>query len=143
MEAANRAVELARQSASAHVALVTAYWLTCQPDRIRVEAEAITAINPNDAGALGLIGTSLIYAGDLENGRRFAEKAIELAGPASPSFWWSAIGDYHYSKGEYAEALELFRKDYTESNWVDHMSSLLSFRIWGASRRLGLKSPQR
>ena len=52
------------------------------------------AINPNDVGALGLIGTGLIYAGDPENGRRFAEKAIERAGPAALSFWWGAIGDH-------------------------------------------------
>jgi adenylate cyclase len=120
-EAANRAVELARQSASAHMSLFAAYWLTCQLERMRVEAETILAINPNDPGALGFIGTGLIYAGDPENGRRLAEKAIELAGPAAPSFWWGAIGDYHYAKGEYADALELFRKDYTESSWVDHM----------------------
>jgi tetratricopeptide (TPR) repeat protein len=121
IEAANRAIELARQSASAHLSLFSAYWLTCQPERMRVEAEMILAINPNDPGALGLIGTGLIYAGETDYGRQFVEKAIALAGPAAPSFWWGAIGDYHYQKGEYAEALEIFRKDYTESSWVDHM----------------------
>jgi adenylate cyclase len=40
VEAANRAVELARQSATAHVTLFAAYWLTCQPERMRVEERA-------------------------------------------------------------------------------------------------------
>jgi adenylate cyclase len=131
MEAANRAVELARPSASAHLALFGAYWLTCQPERMRVEAETILAINPNDPSALGFIGTGLIYAGEADYGRPFAEKAIALAGPAAPSFWWGAIGDYHYGKGEYAKALELFRKDYTESSWVDHMRLIAALPYLG------------
>jgi class 3 adenylate cyclase/TolB-like protein len=104
VEAANRSVELARQSASAHLALFGAYWLTCQPERMHVEAELVLAINSNDPGALGFIGTGLIYAGEADYGRQFVEKAIALAGPAAPSFWWGAVGDYHYQKGEYAEA---------------------------------------
>jgi tetratricopeptide (TPR) repeat protein len=101
--------------------LFGAYWLTCQPERMRVEAEQVLAINPNDRGALGFIGTGLIYAGEADQGGQYVEKAIALAGPGAPTFWWGAIGDYHYQKGEYAEALDIFRKDYTESNWVDHM----------------------
>jgi adenylate cyclase len=103
------------------MSLYLAYWLTCQPQRMHVEADTILAINPNDPSALGFTGTGLIYAGERDYGRQFVEKAIELAGPAAPTFWWGALGDYHYAKGEYAEALELFRKDYTDSYWVDHM----------------------
>ena len=49
-DAANRGVELARQSASAHLVLFGAYWLTCHPERMRVEAELVLSINPNDSG---------------------------------------------------------------------------------------------
>ena len=41
IETSNRAVELAPQSAPAHMSLFTAYWATCQPERMRVEAERI------------------------------------------------------------------------------------------------------
>ena len=119
VEAANRAVELGPQSVPAHVSLFHAYWLTCQPDRMRVEAETIHAINPNNAAALLPTGYGLIMAGDEEYGRKLAEKALALAGPAAPNWWWGAIGDYHYRRGEYAEALEAFRKAYYESNWMD------------------------
>jgi hypothetical protein len=88
VEAANRGIELARQSASAHLVLFGAYWLTCRPERMRVEAEQLLAINPNDPGALGFIGTGLIYAGEADQGRQFVEKAIALAGPGAPTFWW-------------------------------------------------------
>jgi adenylate cyclase len=124
VEAANRAVELGPQSVPAHVSLFHAYWLTCQPDRMRVEAETIHAINPNNAAALLPAGYGLIMAGDEEYGRKLAEKALTLAGPAAPNWWWGAIGDYHYRRGEYAEALEAFRKAYYESNWMDHMRLL-------------------
>jgi adenylate cyclase len=121
MEAANRSVELAPQSASAHWSLFLAYWLMCQPERMRVEAETILAINPNDAAALGGVGIGLIYAGEPDYGRQFVEKAISLAGPAAPKEWWGGLADYYYTKGEYAKALELFRNAYIESWWVDHM----------------------
>ena len=124
VEAANRAVELGPQSVPAHVSLFHAYWLTCQPDRMRVEAETIHAINPNNAAALLPTGYGLIMAGDEEYGRKLAEKALALAGPAAPNWWWGAIGDYHYRRGEYAEALEAFRKAYYKSNWMDHMRLL-------------------
>jgi TolB-like protein/class 3 adenylate cyclase/tetratricopeptide (TPR) repeat protein len=121
MEAASRAVELARQSANAHLSLFYAYWMMCQPERMRVEAETILVMTPNDANALGWSGLGLIYAGESDYGLQLVEKAIALAGPAAPGPWWGAIGDYHLGKGEYAKALELFRKDYIESYWVDHM----------------------
>jgi adenylate cyclase len=117
VEAANRAVELDPQSVPARLSLFRAYWLTCQPDRMRVEAEAILALNPNNA-------TALLSAGDEEYGRKLAEKALTLAGPAAPRWWWGAIGNYHYRRGEYSEALDAFRKAYSESNWMDHMRLL-------------------
>jgi hypothetical protein len=40
---------------------------------MRVEAEAILALNPNNA-------TALLSAGDEEYGRKLAEKALTLAG---------------------------------------------------------------
>jgi adenylate cyclase len=63
VEAGNRAVELAPQSASAHLSLFTAYRATCEPERMRVEAERVLAINPNDAGALGIMSMALIVSG--------------------------------------------------------------------------------
>jgi hypothetical protein len=54
MEAANRAAELAPQSAMAHLALFYSYWNTCQSERMRVEAERVLAINPNRYWGIGL-----------------------------------------------------------------------------------------
>jgi adenylate cyclase len=110
VEAANRAVELAPESASTHLALFRAYYLTCQPERMRVESDRVLAINPNDAGALALIGNDLAFAGDWDYGRQLAEKGIALAGPSVPHWWWWATAKGYYHKGEYAKALEFFRR---------------------------------
>jgi len=55
MEAGSRAVELAPENAAAHFALFFAYAATCQRERMRIEADRVLAINPNDASALGLV----------------------------------------------------------------------------------------
>jgi adenylate cyclase len=121
VEIANRAVVLAPESASAHLALLKAYYVNCQPDRMRVEAERVLAINPNDAVALGQMGNWLAFAGEWDYGRQLAEKGIALAGPAAPRWWWWATAKDYYRKGEYAKALEFFRRSYVEQNWLDHL----------------------
>jgi adenylate cyclase len=124
MDTARRAVELAPQSLRAHLALFLACWAACQPERMRVEAETIQAINPNDVEGLLTDGYGLILAGDAEYGRQLSERGLALAGPAAPPFFWAAIGDYYTRKGEWAESLEYYRKAYTD-NWVDHMRLII------------------
>lgn len=121
LEAGNRAVELAPENEAAHFALFNAYFVTCQTGRMRIEADRVLAINPNDANALGSMGNLLAYAGDWDYGRQLAEKAIALAGPAAPSWWWWVIAKDHYRKGEYAKALEVFQRSYSEQNWLDRL----------------------
>jgi adenylate cyclase len=121
VEAGNRAVQLAPESAAAHFALFSAYQVTCQVDRMRIEADRAVAINPNDANALGLLGNLLAYAGDWDRGLELTKRAIVLAGPATPSWWRWVFAKDDYRKGEYAGALEKFRLAYSESNWLDHL----------------------
>ena len=91
VEAGNRAVELAPESASAHWSLFMAYSATCQPERMRVEADRVLAINPNDAGALGSMGNTLVGAGVWDYGQQLAERVLRLqdrrhrAGGGGPS----------------------------------------------------------
>ena len=141
VEAANRAVELAPQSASAHLSLFFSYWNTCQPERMRVEAERVLDINPNAASFLLSMGYGLIITGEVDYGYQLAQKALSLAGSASLRYWWGALGDYHYAKGEYAEAAEAFRRTYSETSWVEHMRVMATLPTWGGLTRLGRKSP--
>jgi adenylate cyclase len=121
VDAGNRAVELAPDSAQAHFALFTAYTITCETERMRVEAERVLAINPNDAVALGVMGNLLAFVGMWDYGRPLAEKGIRLAGTAAPRWWWEAIAKDYYRKGEYEKALEYFRRSYVLQNWLNHL----------------------
>ena len=108
LAAALRAVELAPNKSYTHRSMVEAYWLTCQQDRMRVEAERAMALNPNDADALGHMGNYLAFAGDWEFGRQMAEKAIAIVGVSAPKWWhWAASKDY-YRKSDYENAYKSF-----------------------------------
>lgn len=120
-EAGNRAVDLAPEKETAHFALFFAYSVTCQTERMRVETDRVLALNPNDANALGLMGSLLAYAGDWDYGRKLAEMGLALAGPAAPSWWWWVVAKDYYRKGEYAKALEVFQRSYSEQNWLDRL----------------------
>lgn len=121
VEAANRGADLVPESAFGHLALFNAYYLTCQPERMKVEAESVLAVNPNNAFLLGLMGNQLAYAGLWEFGVQLSEKGLALAGPNAPRWWWWATAKDHYRKGDYQEALDYFRRAYVEQNWLDHL----------------------
>jgi tetratricopeptide (TPR) repeat protein len=131
VEAANKAVELAPRSAEAHLALFDAYYAACEAERMRVEADRVLAINPNDASAMGIIGNSLAFTGSWDYGRQLAEKAIALAGPGAPRWWWYATAKHYYHKGEYDKALEYFRRSYMEQNWLDHLHVIYTLPYLG------------
>jgi adenylate cyclase len=131
VDAANRAIEFAPQSALAHLSLFQSFFVTCQPERMRIEAETALAINPNDANSLAVMGIDLTLAGEQLYGHELAERALALAGPAAPRWWWGAIGEYHSWKGEYAKALEAFQKAYSEASWVDHIRRVFILALLG------------
>jgi class 3 adenylate cyclase/TolB-like protein len=121
VETASRGVDFAPDSTFAHFALFNAYHAACQPERMKVEAERVLAMAPNDPAILGSMGNQLASAGLWDFGVPLAEKALKLAGPTAPRSWWWAIGMDHYRKGEYDQALDDFRRAYVEQNWLDHL----------------------
>lgn len=121
VETANRAVDLGPRSVSAHYALFRAYYTTCQAEKMRVEADRVLALNPNDAGSMAGIGNMLGYAGEWELGRQLAEKGLALAGAGAARWWWWVVAKDYYRKGEYEKALEYFQRSYVEQNWLDHL----------------------
>jgi hypothetical protein len=54
---------------------------------MRVEAETIQAINPNNVEGLLAAGYGLILAGDAEYGRQLTQRGLTLAGPAALPFF--------------------------------------------------------
>jgi hypothetical protein len=56
LQAALRARDLAPLDGRVQFHVTEGYYATCQPDRVRIEAEKAAALNPYDAEALGLLG---------------------------------------------------------------------------------------
>jgi class 3 adenylate cyclase/TolB-like protein/Tfp pilus assembly protein PilF len=141
IEAGNKAVELAPGNAEAHLALFQAYYAACEPERMRVELERVLAVNPNDANALATMGNDLAFTGSWDYGRQLAEKAIALAGPAAPRWWWWAIAKDYFRKGEYDKALEYFRRSYVEQSWLDHLHVVYTLPYLGRTEEARAQIP--
>jgi len=121
MAAASRAVELAPEDATARRALAVAFWLSCQPEQSRVEAERAIALNPNDPYVLGSLGNFVGFTGQWEIGVAWAKKAIALTAPDTPQWWWIIIAENDWFHGRYEQALDTIRKFYVEQYWLSQL----------------------
>jgi tetratricopeptide (TPR) repeat protein len=121
LQAALRARDLAALDILAQFSVAAGYYATCQPERIRVEAEKAAALGPYDANALGSLGLFVAFTGHWDEGNALAEKALKLAGPSAAPYWWWAKAKRAWLRGEYQEAYEAFQRAYIESFWLSHL----------------------
>jgi TolB-like protein/DNA-binding winged helix-turn-helix (wHTH) protein len=121
LAAANRAIELAPNDAFVRGLAARAAWMACQPDMVRIEARRAIALNPNDPGNLGPLGTLMGAVGFWDEGASISEKGIALTAPGTPRWWWWAIAKRHYFRGEYQPALDAFRQSFVEQLWLSHL----------------------
>lgn len=121
LDAGQRAVELAPDSAAGHFALAESYFFLGEIDRFRVEADRALELNPNEPSHLGILGNHLAYSGLWDKGRRLAEKGIGLNPNGYQKWWWFAAAKDHFRKGEYEEALEFFHRSFYPKWWISHL----------------------
>ena len=121
MAAATRAVELAPEDATARRALANAFFISCQPDQLRDEAERAMALNPNDAFVLGVLGNFIGFTGQWDLGVPMAKKAISMTAPDTPQWWWTVIAEDDWFHGRYEQAFDAVRKSYVEQLWLSHL----------------------
>jgi TolB-like protein/Flp pilus assembly protein TadD len=114
LQAALRAAELAPDDAFVRAGLAIAYWGTCQRDLLRREAEKAIALNPNDVNIFWGLGWRLVAAGQYDLGASMTEKAIGLTAPNAPAALWVALGNRHFARDEFQEALDDYRRAYIE-----------------------------
>jgi TolB-like protein/class 3 adenylate cyclase len=143
-EAGQRAVDLAPNKAWAHMALFGAYFVTCQPDRMRVEADRVLGLldPPDNPYYLGPLGVDLAFAGQWDYGRQLAEKALALVGPSAPAWWWYAVSKDYYRKGDYAKAQEYFLHSYSATNWEDLLHVVYTLPYLGRTDEARTRIPE-
>jgi len=134
--------ELAPDKAYAHFGLAKAYYVNCQRDRLRVEAERVIALNPGDMEAQGALGNWLAFGGDWDSGRRLAEAALTLAGPSAPTWWHQATAKGFYHKGEYEKAYQAFLLSYAEGSWLDLLHVVYTLPYLGRTEEAKARIPE-
>jgi adenylate cyclase len=120
-QAARRAVDLAPQDPLARSAFASAYFVNCDRDQLRVEAERAIALNPNDPFTLARYGNYIGYTGLWDVGVPLAERGISLAGTNAPQWWWYVVWKNDWFHGRYNEALQGLQKSYDERYWLSHL----------------------
>jgi TolB-like protein/cytochrome c-type biogenesis protein CcmH/NrfG len=108
LQAARRAVASDPANQIGHTALAYAHFFSRDLDAFIAAAERAIALNPNDAGTLAGLGELLHYAGE-KRGMALVGRALKLD-PFHPTWFYFAIADSHFEKGEYEEALGAARK---------------------------------
>jgi adenylate cyclase len=121
LQAALRARDLAPADGRVQFYVAMAYYATCQPERVLVEAEKAAALGPYDATALGALGQIVAFTGHWDEGNALAEKALKLAGPSAHPDWWWPAAKRAWFRGEYPEAYEAFQRAFIESFWLSHL----------------------
>lgn len=121
LEAAQKAVKLAPDSATANFSLAWAYWTAGEIEKFRAQTERTLALNPHDPSFLGSLGNYLAYAGQWDEGVAMVEKAIALA-PTSYATWWLwAVAKNHFRLGDYDQALIAFEGAFIPGLWLSQL----------------------
>ncbi len=109
LSAAQRAVESDPANQNAHFALACVHFFRHELDRFLAEADRAIALNPNDSFVLAGLAEWFIFIGEEERGIALVRRAVALD-PHHPTWLNFPIADYHFMRGEYAEALVAARK---------------------------------
>jgi adenylate cyclase len=109
LEAARRAVEVAPGNQIARRALASAYYHRREKQDFIAETERTIAINPNDAGVLGWLGSFMAMGGEWDRGMELLNQAIDL-NPLYPDWWNNVVSYHYYLLGDYERSLIELKK---------------------------------
>jgi tetratricopeptide (TPR) repeat protein len=109
LQAAQRAVDLDQMNQLAHHVLAVCHFLRSEDDLFLTHAERALAINSNNAAFIGDIGIFMVGVGEWDRGVALARKAMRL-NPYHGGILYEVFFKYHYSRGEYEEALNALQK---------------------------------
>lgn len=122
VEAATRAEALAKgNNPSVYWGMVHAYIASCDVEKIQTAVDHALRINPDDPNMLAAYGNFLAYPGAWDEGKALIERAWKLEPLFFQKWWYMGLAKWHYRKGEYQQAYDLFGKSFNERNWLSHL----------------------
>src|SRR6476646_6567153 len=105
LAAARRAVELDRANQFAMVALAQTHFFRQDLSAFAPAAERAMALNPLNAGALGMLGLLIVHTGEFARGSAIVRRAMELNANHAGWMHFAPLWE-HFEKGEYEHALD-------------------------------------
>lgn len=109
LEMAEKAVALDPQNAYARCWLAVAHFFRLDNEQFLTHGERALELNPNDPETLADMGHFLSFMGETGRGRELSLRAREL-NPLHPGWYHFSTYRYHYSRGEFEEALGEVRR---------------------------------
>ena len=106
---AERALELDDNDARIHAIAATAYLHLGEHELTESHMKKAMTLNPNDVEVLYRMGAVAAYYGSPEEGLDWMERAMRLD-PFYPDSRLEALFDTYYMAGDYAKAVETFRR---------------------------------
>ncbi len=104
LEAAKKAVEIDPRNAAGYHALFLTHFHRGEIAAYESAAKKALSLNANYPDLLADYGFSKGCLGDWEQGRKYAQRAMDLS-PHPPAWYRAIFAIYHYLKGEYDVAL--------------------------------------
>ncbi len=122
IEAATRAEAQADgTNPSVYWGMVQAYLASCDSEKMQVAIDRGLKLNPGDPSMLAVYGNFLSYSGNWDKGKALVEQALETEPIFFKKWWYMSLAKWHYRKGEYQLAYDLFIKSFNERNWLSHL----------------------
>jgi adenylate cyclase len=119
-----KALSLDPDESEAHRILGSIHWTRRQFEKADFHMTRALELNPNDAHILVKAAEYLCYAGRPKEGLGLVHKAMRL-NPHHPTWYWRTMGIVLYLEGEYARAIDAFRKN-SEPTLIDNVYSVAS-----------------
>jgi len=106
---AQKALAIDSKSSEGHTVLCALYSIKREYDKAIAEGEMAVALNPSDAGALGLYAESLAVSGNPERAIPLIQKALRL-NPFAAAGQYNIFGNALQFSGRFEEAVAAYKK---------------------------------